>query len=312
MMSKKFFWEVSGLSAPMRLDLFCAEKVRGITRSQIKAGLVFAAVNGSEAKLSKKIFNGDAIELHYKPAKPETIELFPYPLHIAYEDENIIVVEKPSGMVTHPAGGHYTKTLVNALEQYRRTSSPFRDEFSRTSLDFTEASSRRGIVHRLDKDTSGLILTVRNQAAQDFYIHAFKTHSVKKYYLAILDKPLEKTSGLIKTGIVRSKKNRQKFIATRDYTKGKIAVSRYKVLKRFKNFSLVLFQIYTGRTHQIRVHAKFLHSGIVGDPLYNRDKKNPLMLHAIRISFMMQDGKSLTLQTKVPKRFIAFYRANRE
>jgi ribosomal large subunit pseudouridine synthase D len=307
-MVKKFLWKVADLAAPMRLDLFCAEQLLYLTRSQVKSGLVFVAVNGIETKLSKKVYNGDAVEFHYQPAKPDTLELFPYRLSIAYEDKNIIVVKKPSGMVTHPAGGHYTKTLVNALEWYRRKGSNLQDEFSLTPLDFTEANMRRGIIHRLDKDTSGLIITVRNKAAEKFFIDAFKTHRIAKYYIAILDKPLKNNAGLLKTGIVRSKQNRQKFIAVGDCTKGKIAVTRYKVLRRFQNFSLVLFRIYTGRTHQIRVHAKYLHSGIVGDVLYNRDKKNALMLHAISLSFETQDGKLLHLKTKMPRRFAEFYK----
>lgn len=304
---KTFFWEVKDLIKPVRLDIFCASKNISLTRSQIKTSLLSIKVNGAEAKLSKKIFNGDIVELEVKPTVPESIKLFSYPLKIVYEDKNIIVVEKPSGMVSHPAAGHYTKTLVNALEFYRRELSDFSDEFSKASLEFNDKSLRRGIVHRLDKDTSGLVLTVRNKKAERFYIKAFKNRKIEKYYIAILNKPLQKKSGLLKTSIYRSKNNRQKFSASNDLTKGKLAVTRYKVLKECKNFSLVLFKIYTGRTHQIRVHSKFLNSGIVGDPIYNKDKKNTLMLHAIKLKFKTQDGNIIDLKTKVPERFFEFW-----
>ncbi|MEL3908426.1 MAG: RluA family pseudouridine synthase [Treponemataceae bacterium] len=305
--AKNFFWEVKDLTKPTRLDVFCASKNPSLTRSQIKTTLVSVKVNGTEAKLSKKIFNGDMVDLKVKPSVPESIELFPSPLKIVYEDKNIIVVEKPSGMVSHPAAGHYTKTLVNALEFYRRELSDFADEFSKASLEFNDKSLRRGIVHRLDKDTSGLILTARNKKAESFYIESFKKRKIEKYYIAILNKPLQKKSGLLMTSIFRSKHNRQKFLASSDLTKGKLAVTRYKVLKELKNFSLVLFKIYTGRTHQIRVHSKFLNSGIVGDPIYNKDKKHTLMLHAIKLKFKTQEGNILNLKTKVPERFLDFW-----
>lgn len=306
-----FCWTVHDLSSPIRLDIFCTGSLEGISRSQLKTGLQSISVNGIATKLSKKVNNGDKIELRFKAQKPETLQLFPYPLKIVYEDSNIIVLNKPSGMVTHPAGGHYTKTLVNALEDYRRNRSPIRDAYAPCDLNFNAENLRRGIVHRLDKDTSGLILTVRNDAAKKFYLAQFKQRRVKKYYLAILRDRLPASEALIKTSIFRSAKNRRKFSASSDLSRGKIAVSRYKVLRRFGDYALVLFRIYTGRTHQIRVHAKFLNSALVGDSLYAKDKKNPLMLHALRLTVPAQDGKRLSFQTKIPKRFRDFYREHK-
>lgn len=308
---KVFFWKVSEAESGIRLDLFCVGKLEGVTRSQLKAGVQNLRVNGVSSKLSKKVNAGDKVELHFKPTIPDSLELFLYPLKIIYEDKNIIVINKPSGMVTHPAAGHYRKTLVNAVEYYRRHISSYVDEYATASLDFDENSLRRGIVHRLDKDTSGLILTVRNEQAKTYYLQQFKKRKIKKYYIAILDKPLPANEGVIKTSIARGKKNRKKFFAYENLSLGKIALTRYKVIKKFGRFSLVLFRIHTGRTHQIRVHTRFLHSGIVGDNIYNKDKKNTLMLHAIRLNFTSQNGKNIALKTKIPKRFLKFYQQHK-
>lgn len=287
-----------------RLDNYCASKLPQLTRSQLKARLSKITVNGINAKFSKKLAAGDQVCLALKP-KVQTFGLFPYHLAVCYEDENIIVIKKPSGMVTHPAAGHYTHTLVNALEYYRRNVSNIIDSYSLLPLTAAEQPFRPGIVHRLDKDTSGLMLTVRNDEAKRYYISTFKKRAVKKYYLAIIDKPLPAVRGHITTQIMRSPKNRQKFIAVAG-TQGKQATTAYKVLKRYGKFSLVLFRIYTGRTHQIRVHCKYLHTGIVGDPLYNGDKKNRLMLHAVQLQFTDQNGVRHTFKTKIPKRFYVF------
>lgn len=307
-----FSWTVPEIKKPMRLDVFCTSMLKDLSRSQLKNGMKKICVNGQKSKLAKKVNSGDTVEFYFKASIPKTIELFRFPLKIVYEDKNIIVVNKPHGMVTHLSPGHYRRTLLNALEAYRRETSAFSDEYSRQTLEITEESIRRGIVHRLDKDTSGLILTVRNEQAKSFYSGQFKKRKIKKYYVAILDKVLANDSGLIKTSISRSKRNRKKFLAHRDLNSGKLAISRYKVLRRFGNFSLVVFRIYTGRTHQIRVHAKFLGSGIIGDKLYNNGKGKkyancPMMLHAIKICFTDESGKALQFKTKIPKRFKTFF-----
>lgn len=304
---KSYCWEVFESESGLRLDVFCTRRLGNVSRSQLKSGSKALRVNSKLAKFSKKVFTGDKILLHYKSVIPERLELFSYPIKMVYEDKNIIVINKPSGMVTHIAAGHYAKTLVNVLENYRRFVSNYMDDYAKETINFDKVSARRGIVHRLDKDTSGLLLTVRNDIAKTFYLKQFKHRRVKKYYIAILDKPLPFVKGLIKTSIARGKKNRKKFYAYEDLTRGKIAYTQYKVLKKFGAFSLAVFRIFTGRTHQIRVHTKFLGSGIVGDSIYNKDKKNPLMLHAIQLEFTTQSGKILKLKTKMPKRFLDFY-----
>lgn len=305
-----FYWSLVGLEQAVRLDVACASLVQEETRSQVKARISWVKVNGSVVKLSKKVQNGDTIELQLRSNKPKFISLFDYPLPILYEDSNIIVAYKPSGMVTHPAGGHYTKTLVNALEYYRRYKSPYHDDFAQRERSFSEQAMRRCIVHRLDKDTSGIILTARNDKAKDFYVDAFKRKKIKKYYIAVLDRHLPQSRGWIKTGIQRSKHNRQIFIAT-DVSKGKYAVTKYRVLFTFGKFSLVLFRIYTGRTHQIRVHAKVLGAHIVGDCLYSKDRKNTLLLHAYKLIVPMQMGEPLVVKTGLPKRFKTLIKRHR-
>ncbi|PIE97589.1 MAG: RNA pseudouridine synthase [Treponema sp.] len=283
-----------------------------MVRSKLKAGLVELKLNGVKTKLSKNVFNGDEVELKWENPIPTVIQPENLKLKIVYEDKNIIVVNKPSGMVTHLACGNYRHTLVNALEYYRRNVSDYKDEFSTMSLELTDESIRRGIVHRLDKDTSGLIITARNYKTQNFLKSEFKKRCVKKYYLAILSGIPAMSQGNIKTSVFRLKSNARKFKASSDLTKGKFAYSKYRVLKTFGKYSLVLFRIYTGRTHQIRLHANFLGLSVVGDSLYGKKSDDGFMLHAVKAVFTEPDAKKkLRLKIKMPKRFLHFINKNK-
>lgn len=289
---------VIGLSACERLDIYCAEKIPELTRSQLKAGLKIVLVNGVKTKTSRPVSNGDLIELVWENPIPQYAAPENIALNIIYEDKNIIAVNKKAGTVTHPASGNWNGTLVNALNYYRLFHSPFEDEFAcilkknemaKISLSKEESVSlfRLGIVHRLDKDTSGVIITARNYKTERFLKEIFKRRRVKKYYLAVLDgKPKEK-SGRIKTSVFRSKGNRKKFSVSADLSKGKTAYSRYKVLKSNGKYSLTLFRIFTGRTHQIRLHARFIGCPVLGDPIYGKKNKEfqdtGLMLHAYKL-----------------------------
>ena len=222
-------------------------------------------------------------------------------------------------MVSHPAGGNWDGTLVNALNYYRLYDSKIRDEFAvelnkllsgevknieKLSLD----PYRMGVVHRLDKETSGLIITARNLKTEKLLKSFFKKRAVKKYYLAVLDGVPPKM-GRIKTSVFRSSSNRKKFSVSADLTKGKIALSAYKVLKSNGEMSLVLFRIYTGRTHQIRLHAKFMGCPVAGDKIYGKKKTGlekaglektgmPLMLHAYKL--IIPDGLNSKKEFKAP------------
>ena len=325
--SEKF--KVEGLVSPCRIDVYCTEKLKRLSRSQLKTGLKSLYVNSQKAKLSRNVQNGDLIELVWDNPIPEYAHPQKLPLNIIYEDENIIVVNKERGMVTHPAGGNWDNTLVNALNYYRLYDSEIKDEFAESlnSLlseegnlknieDFFLDPYRMGIVHRLDKETSGLIITARNLKTEKLLKSFFKKRVVKKYYLAVLDGVPPKTKGRIKTSVFRSKTDRKKFSVSADLSKGKIAISAYKVLKSNGKMSLVLFRIYTGRTHQIRLHAKFMGCPVSGDKVYGKkkivfDKKTslvkktglektalPLMLHAYKL--VIPEGSNSKKEFKAP------------
>ena len=307
--SEKF--KVEGLVSSCRIDVYCTEKLKHLSRSQLKTGLKSLYVNSQKAKLSRNVQNGDLIELVWDNPIPEYAHPQKLMLNIIYEDENIIVINKERGMVSHPAGGNWDNTLVNALNYYRLYDSKIRDELAvelnkllseevKTIENFFLEPYRMGIVHRLDKETSGLIITARNLKTEKLLKSFFKKRAVKKYYLAVLDGVPPKM-GRIKTSVFRSRADRKKFSVSADLTKGKIALSAYKVLKSNGKMSLVLFRIYTGRTHQIRLHAKFMGCPVAGDKVYGKKKTGfekktgfvkktglektgmPLMLHAYKL-----------------------------
>lgn len=325
--SEKF--KVEGLVSPCRIDVYCTEKLKHLSRSQLKTGLKSLYVNSQKAKLSRNVQNGDLIELVWDNPIPEYAHPQKLPLNIIYEDENIIVVNKERGMVTHPAGGNWDGTLVNALNYHRLYDSRIKDEFAESLNSFLSEEGnlkniedffldpyRMGIVHRLDKETSGLIITARNLKTEKLLKSFFKKRAVKKYYLAVLDGIPPKTKGRIKTSVFRSSSDRKKFSVSADLSKGKIALSVYKVLKSNGKMSLVLFRIYTGRTHQIRLHAKFMGCPVAGDKVYGKkktcfDKKTglvkkaglektgmPLMLHAYKL--IIPDGSNSKKEFKAP------------
>ncbi len=318
--SEKF--KVEGLESPCRIDVYCTEKLKHLSRSQLKTGLKSLYVNSQKAKLSRNVQNGDLIELVWDNPIPEYAHPQKIPLNIIYEDENIIVINKERGMVTHPAGGNWDGTLVNALNYYRLYDSEIRDEFAeslnkllreevKTVENLPFDPYRMGIVHRLDKETTGLIITARNLKTEKLLKSFFKKRAVKKYYLAVLDGIPPKNKGKIKTSVFRSSSDRKKFSVSADLSKGKIALSAYKVLKSNGKMSLVLFRIFTGRTHQIRLHAKFMGCPVAGDKIYGKkktgfDKKTglvkkagmPLMLHAYKL--IIPDGLNSKKEFKAP------------
>lgn len=322
--SEKF--KVDGLESPCRIDVYCTERLKKLSRSQLKTGLKSLSVNSQKAKLSRNVQNGDLIELVWDNPIPEYAHPQKLMLNIIYEDENIIVINKERGMVSHPAGGNWDGTLVNALNYYRLYDSEIRDEFAvelnkllsgevKNIEKLSLESYRMGIVHRLDKETSGLIITARNLKTEKLLKSFFKKRAVKKYYLAVLDGVPPKM-GRIKTCVFRSSSDRKKFSVSADLSKGKIALSAYKVLKSNGKMSLVLFRIYTGRTHQIRLHAKFMGCPVAGDKVYSKKKTGlekktgfvkktgleksgmPLMLHAYKL--IIPDGLNSKKEFKAP------------
>ena len=316
--SEKF--KVEGLVSPCRIDVYCTETLKNLSRSQLKTGLKSLYVNSQKAKLSRNVQNGDLIELVWDNPIPEYAHPQKLPLNIIYEDENIIVVNKERGMVTHPAGGNWDGTLVNALNYYRLYDSRIKDEFAvelnkllsgkvKNIEKLSLEPYRMGIVHRLDKETSGLIITARNLKTEKLLKSFFKKRAVKKYYLAVLDGVPPKNKGRIKTSVFRSSSDRKKFSVSADLSKGKIAFSAYKVLKSDGKMSLVLFRIYTGRTHQIRLHAKFMGCPVAGDKVYGKKKTGlektgmPLMLHAYKLIIPDTVNSKKEFKAPIPKDF---------
>jgi len=276
------------LPSGLRLDIFVSEYLRLFSRSQIKTRNLSAKINGKEAKLSRSVKRGDCLDLCWDDPPP--VEIIPQniPLEIIYEDENCVVINKPQGLVVHPGAGNRQGTLVNALY------------FAKVS-----DNVRPYIVHRLDKDTSGVIIAAWNDEAHAFLVEQFKSRKVKKTYAAIVRGVPKEKNGRIETFIARDPKNRKRF-AVRE--KGKAALTFYKVIKSWQNYSLLLLRPRTGRTHQLRVHLEFLGHPILGDPLYGRADKNfpdaTLMLHSENLMITLFGEKEPRIfSSPMPERF---------
>ena len=276
----------------MRLDAYLALKLnlsRSKVQKLIKEEKVLVnnkVVNSNYlVKLNDEILVND--ELNYEiNVEPENI-----PIDIVYEDDDLLVINKTSGMVVHPAPGHYTKTLVNAL-LYR---------FNLTSGE----KNRPGIVHRLDKDTSGLMLVAKNEETHEKLSEMISKKEVERHYLAITEGVIKHDTGTIDAPIGRDPNNRQKMKVTD--INAKEAITHFKVLERFKNNTLIECILETGRTHQIRVHLSYINHPIVNDPVYGRGKCSEFgqMLHSASIKFNHpRTGKELFFKADPPLEFM--------
>ena len=251
-----------------RVDKFLQSKFNTISRTKlqnlIRNGLV--KVNKSVIyETSKKIKTKDMIEVNFPPPKRASIKPYKMPLDILYDDDDIIIINKPADMVVHPGAGNYEKTLVNALLFLYQN-----------KLSSVGGKLRPGIVHRIDKDTSGVIVVAKNDEAHINLSQQFSNHTIKRKYEALVWGTLKPQKGKINTKISRSVKNRQLMMVRKE--KGKIAITNYKTLEIFQNsnlpkISLVECQLETGRTHQIRVHMNFKGNPILGDKSYGKSIK---------------------------------------
>lgn len=293
----------------IRLDKYIASLPNGMNRSKLKSGVTEILVNGKKVKLSAKIKAGDQIDIQWEDNIPDNIEAENIPLDIIYEDESVTVVNKKQGMVTHPACGNWTGTLVNALLFHwgRNSISQIKEGSAAEILE----RRRPGIVHRLDKETSGIIITAKNRDAEEFLQNQFKNKSLQKEYILICNGRPPKRTGEIKTQIIRDPKNRHRFKAVTDTSEGKYARTIYHCISCYGNYSLMRVRIKTGRTHQIRVHMKYLGCPILGDSIYNKTDSNfpeaTLMLHSVQLKIMLPNSRKkeyTTFITKTPERFI--------
>ena len=254
-----------------RIDKFLSCRLEEVSRSYIqkliKEGHV--SVNGKPVKANYKLGAGDEISVEIPEAKEPDILPEDIPLDILYEDQDILVVNKPKGMVVHPAAGHYSGTLVNALMYH-----------CKDSLSGINGVMRPGIVHRIDMDTTGSLLVCKNDEAHRILAEQLKEHTIRREYHAIVYGNIKEDTGTVDAPIGRHPTDRKKMSI--NHKNGKQAVTHYEVLERFGNFTYIRCRLETGRTHQIRVHLAAIGHPILGDPLYNpQDKKTPrLMLHA--------------------------------
>ena len=276
-----------------RIDKVLTTLEPEITRSQLK-NLIndgHVTVNGQAVKPKYKVQAGDKISL-VKP-EPQSLELTPenIPLDIVYEDDDVIVVNKPQGMVVHPAPGHPDHTLVNALLYH-------------SPLSTINGTFRPGIVHRIDKDTSGLLMVAKNDLAHQSLAEQLRNKTNKREYLALVYGQIKEDEGTIDAPLGRNPQDRKKQAVVKG---GRHAVTHFKVIKRYDNFTLIKCILETGRTHQIRVHMKYIGHPLVGDPLYGPRKvigKNGQFLHAALLGFKHpRTGEEMVFKAPLPENF---------
>ncbi len=293
---KEHLFEVSFEDESKRLDVFLKEKLPDLSRSRIqnliKEGYIL--VNFQPSKASYKVKKGEKIKVVVPP--DEEIEIKPkeVPFEILYEDEDIAVINKPSGVVVHPAPGHRDDTLVHGLLLKLK------------NLSGIGGKIRPGIVHRLDKDTSGIMLVAKNDFSHRNLVSAFKERLIEKKYIALIYGKITQKSGKIESFIGRHPVSRKKMAVLKE---GKLAITLYEVLEVFSKASLVLARPVTGRTHQIRVHFSHIGHPVLGDPIYGGLKHNipkppRLMLHAYEISFNHpRTLKKMEFRAEIPEEF---------
>lgn len=277
-----------------RIDKVLSQELANYSRSQIQQWLKDerVMVNGTTVKANYKVKAGDQVTITVP--EPTVLELTPenIPLEIVYEDEDVAVVNKPQGMVVHPSAGHPNGTLVNALLFHMQNLSSINDVI------------RPGIVHRIDKDTSGLLMIAKNDFAHESLAKQLKEKTSLRKYVALVHGVIPHEKGVIDAPIGRSKTDRKMQAVIEE---GKPAVTHFQVLERFADFTLVELQLETGRTHQIRVHMKYIGYPLAGDPVYGPKKTLPgkgQFLHAQVLGFEHpRTGEFLTFTAPLPEVF---------
>ncbi|MEV5025002.1 RluA family pseudouridine synthase [Paenibacillus sp. LPE1-1-1.1] len=290
-------WTAEAEQAGERVDKFVTDMIdeQSVSRTQvqewIKAGAVL--VDGKVAKANLKIAEGNHVVLQIP--EPEEAAIVPenIPLGVIYEDSDLIVINKKRGMVVHPAPGHSSGTLVNALMHHCK------------DLSGINGMIRPGIVHRIDKDTTGLLMAAKNDLAHISLAEQLKEHSVTRKYIALVHGNLPHDQGTIDAPIGRDLNDRKLFTVTERNSRH--AVTHFHVLERLGDYTLVELQLETGRTHQIRVHMKYIGHPLAGDPVYGRNKTVALKgqaLHAARLGFTHpRSGERLEFELPLPADF---------
>lgn len=266
---------------PERLDKFLVEQLQEFSRSRIQGLIVdgFVDVNGRAAKKAGQALEyGSSVTVRIPPPTPTDLIAEDIPLDILFENDDLFVIDKPAGMVVHPAAGHSSGTLVNAVLGYD------------PEIEGIGGEERPGVVHRLDKETSGLIVLAKNERAHRWLQDQFRLRKVEKTYLALVDGKPPTPSGRVEAYIGRDPSHRKKMAIVSE-SRGREAVSEYKTVESFDKHTLLEFHPLTGRTHQIRLHCAFLGCPIVGDEIYGRKKPtieiNRHFLHAFRLKIIL-------------------------
>lgn len=278
----------------LRLDKYLIDKLN-VSRSKLQEMILnnLVLVNGKKQKNSYRLKENDVISVtgyltYETDIKPEKMDL-----DIVYEDEDVMVINKPSGLVVHPACGHFSGTLVNGLLSHTK------------SLSSSNGDLRPGIVHRIDKDTSGLLVVAKNDKAHEALSNQLKDKSLSRIYIALVSGRINHDTGTIDAPIGRDPYDRKKMCVTDENSKE--AITHFKVLDRYKNSTLIELKLETGRTHQIRVHMAYIKHPIINDPVYGLSKKTTSfgqMLHAKEITFIHpKTKKEMTFTCNVPDEF---------
>lgn len=284
------------IEEPIRLDKFLSANTdysRSKIASMIEEGLV--EVDGKKEKASYKLKGNESISLPEVYEEKTDIAGEDIPLDILYEDDYLLVVNKPSGMVVHPGNGNDEHTLVNALVYHTNT------------LSKENGNERPGIVHRIDKDTSGVLLVAKNDLVHNILAEGFKNKTIKRIYIALLKGEFPNESATIDAPIGRDKNNRLKNTVTKENSKE--AITHLRVLKRYRGYTLVELKLETGRTHQIRVHMKYIGYPVYNDPVYTTDKTTEFgqFLHAKSLQFEHPISKEMMyFESSLPSEFEGF------
>lgn len=288
--------KVEESSIDSRLDIFISNEFKDKSRSYIQKLIEdgYVNVNGKSKKSNYKLKLQDMVTIKVPELKELVVEAEDIPLEILYEDEDVIVINKPQGLVVHPAPGNYTGTLVNALLHHC------------DDLSGINGVARPGIVHRIDKDTSGILVIAKNDKAHNRLTEQLKEHSMKREYIALVEGVIKNDRGTVDKPIGRNPKDRLKMGIVAG---GKRAVTHYEVLEILDKYTLIKCILETGRTHQIRVHMAYLGHPLVGDPLYGYKKQKfnlkGQMLHAKKLGFIHPStGEYMEFESDIPEYFL--------
>jgi 23S rRNA pseudouridine1911/1915/1917 synthase len=292
-------FEAAGPDTGKRLDAWLAAKLEKFSRSYVEKLIEDCSVqvNGKREKAGYKLRSGDSVTVCIPDPVQLEVKAEEIKLDVLYEDDDIIVINKPRGMVVHPAAGNYSGTLVNALLEH-----------CRGSLSDINGVIRPGIVHRIDKDTSGVLVVAKNNSAHGQLSDRLKEHDIQRVYLAVAEGIIREDSGKVDAPIGRHPVERKKMAV--DVKKGRRAVTHFKVLERFKSATLLEMRLETGRTHQIRVHMAYIGHPLIGDPVYGRKKQKygfeGQALHARLLGFIHPGtGEYVQFEAEPPAEFAA-------